>query len=127
MKTEGHDLYHITDEFAGKRAMMHNQSLKTENVNANIESLRRIIAILKEKNIELQIVVPPVMKNYYLNLDTKWLAKNDSIITVLNREYNLRIIDFGKEDHGFNECIDCFNDADHLNMVGAEKFSRMMR
>lgn len=127
MRADGHDSSNLTDEFAQQRARMHTQSLRLENVSKNTTALRNIIALLKERKIQILLVAPPVMQNYNRSLDQKWLERNDSIMNKLSLEYQLEVDDFTKSNDSHYRIFEGrFNDVNHLNKEGANSLGTLL-
>lgn len=124
MKVDGTDSFKNTGEWARQRALMHTKSLNDINITKNVNALKSIIRLLTNEHIEIVLVSPPVQSNYYTNLNADWLAKNDSILGTITKQYGLKLLDFSKTES--NEFINGFNDADHLNEKGAEILSRLI-
>lgn len=82
------------------------------------ESLLRIIAICKEKNIELIGLRFPLSKTYVRMLDNESYDADSIFIN-----YDIPIIDF---DSLFLEQDSMFRDMDHLDKDGGEKFVEIL-
>jgi hypothetical protein len=125
MRTEGFDSVNISDSFAFYRATIHNNSLKEKNVPRNILALQGILRMLEDKHIEVNMLMLPVMHNYYNALDPAWISRNDSIISTIHREFDFEFLNLTKaDDNLYNTLKDGFNDVDHLNAKGVEALFR---
>ena len=128
MKTDSFDAKDLTDESAKQKAEMHTRNLKEKNVEMNVRALRNILMMLKEKHIKVLIIAPPVMRNYYQNLNTYWLAKNDSILNSITGEFNPVVINFAEaNDSLYTTFQNGFNDENHLNKNGADRLGILLR
>jgi len=89
----------------------------------NINILNDMITELQRRNIRVLIVTLPTHKSYYSNIktETKLLIKNtiNSIIIKYNMQYYDYTIDNRFVDTDFYNC-------DHLNIDGANKFSKIL-
>lgn len=121
MKVDGTDSLKLNDEWAKQRALLHTNSLNEKNIANNVKALKNMIQLLTKENIKIIIVIPPVRANYISNLNSYWMAKNDSILQDIANQYKVKLMDFTKTNPAIFE--DGFNDADHLNSSGAKVLS----
>src|SRR5690606_3831228 len=91
---------------------------------ANVEVLKKILMLCQERNIEVILVTTPTYWTYSSNLEKTQLDKTlntaKSVCSEFERcEYYNFLTDtaFIAED---------FKDADHLNSIGATKFSHIL-
>lgn len=104
------------------RAEAHNKSIKHINTFCeNIKIFLELNQYLKDKQVDLYVVVPPATKYYRKYLNHKF---KDMSYEVWNRvPYDFKILDlFDSKD--FDESD--FVDTDHLNDKGAVKFTNII-
>lgn len=89
-----------------------------------VDMLKQIISIAKQKNAVVLFYTPPTYNTYYNHLDTAQLSLTMNTAAELVKENsNTRYHSFLR-DSSFT--ISDFYDGDHLNGPGAEKFTRKM-
>lgn len=110
---------------AGQQSIEYLDSIlkKPENLEFNIPLLNSFIEKCKSKEIEVILFTPPAFHNYYdyINPEKYQLLQNE--ISQIMRKYDIYYHDFLK-DPRFNASD--FYSIDHVNDLGAEKFSRIM-
>ena len=103
---------------------MHNKSIRYKRtLEENKYLLNEFVNFCGERNISVFLVVAPMSKYYSSGLDKSFkkvfydvLNSLDGIVHLL--DFNEDALDvFGDND---------FNDADHLNDIGAEKLTRII-
>ncbi len=104
-------------EFTAKKHTVKNFHLYDGNLN----SLHKIIALCKKKNVDIVFISTPTHTSYYQNLNANQLEKTTKTISELVKNNSncsyLNLLNsekFSDED---------FYDADHLNEIGAKKLS----
>ncbi len=128
MQVDGCDSAGLNDKWAMHRALVHTRSLETKNIQMNLQALEHMIEMLNLRGIKIKIVCPMVRQEYYKNLNPEWVERNDSIMRYIRDKYSIRFLDYSKStDTKPEQSINYFNDVDHLNSKGAEKFSLMLR
>lgn len=95
-----------------------------ELLDDNIKIYNLLMAWCRNRNIQVILVTPPTYKSYRDNLNESQLKKMIQVGNDLNLRYSnctyynlIANEDFITED---------FYDADHLNAIGAKKFSRII-
>ena len=85
----------------------------------NIEYLKKIVKLCKDNNITLILEKSPTMYPY-------WYLEYDNFIKDFAKENNIDYYNFLnlKEDIGIDFNYDTFDAGVHLNLTGAEKFSK---
>ncbi|NRY60048.1 nucleoside-diphosphate sugar epimerase/dehydratase [Clostridium beijerinckii] len=94
-----------------------------KTVKENIQILKDYIMLLKENNINPVIVVFPASKYYYNNFSTRIENEFKNIIKNLKCEFKFQYIDYFRSNI-FEDCD--FEDVSHLNIKGAEKFTKIL-
>ncbi|RFS19450.1 DUF1574 domain-containing protein [Chitinophaga silvatica] len=111
---------------AAKRHTVKNLSDK-DNVaiyNENIAMLDKIITLAKKKDVKVVFYTPPAYISYIQKLNDEQLTKTISTIEKLTEKHNNTIYLNFLKDSSFIKSD--FYDADHLNEIGAEKFTKML-
>lgn len=99
--------------------------IHTENASADwLKTIREIIAYCEKKNVRLTLYSAPMTL-----FQTAGAGNYDdyiALITSLTAGTNTRYVDFNlcREEY-FNQSLELFADAGHLNSKGAEQFSRI--
>jgi hypothetical protein len=113
----------ISDSTGHEHALFHNSLVRMKNLKANVRYLRELLTELHKRNIRVCFVTPPVYQTYSRYLNPFILQANQNIIRELCREFNAEYFNY------FNDPLflkSDFSDNDHLNIAGAEKFSRIL-
>ena len=108
----------------GKERVTFHESLRCENrFGENIQILKDFINECKKRNIEVVFVALPVLSTYskYTNPEVNQMTK--SAIVDLCNGYDCKYYDYSS-DNRFT--MRDFFDNDHMNYLGAEKFSRIL-
>lgn len=113
----------ISDSLGRERVNIHNRYYFEKDVEENKATLEQIVAAIKERGVTPIIVTPPVYKTYAAYCDKARLNSNTRFINSLCKKYGCQYFNYF-EDTRFT--IRDFSDNDHLNFVGAEKFSKIL-
>lgn len=94
-------------------------------LDENVYFLRSIMALCREHSWNIILVTLPASHYYYNSLDSAQMGKMYQIIESVQRDFpDVKYFDFLKSDE-FGD--DDFFDCDHLNSIGAEKFSKILK
>lgn len=96
-----------------------------KDLSENEKTLAEIADFLNDRNILLMLYTPPAHESYVGHLDKEQLEMTVSIPSKLARERDGVIYTNFMSDPSFSR--DDFFDADHLNEVGARKFTLILR
>lgn len=108
----------------GKAAAKRHAKKDKSFFNENLEAINEIITIAKSKKAKVIFYTSPAYKTYTSQLNKNQLQKTLITITnIANSNANVRYYNF-LNDKSFEEKD--FFDADHLNEIGAKKFSQKM-
>lgn len=108
----------------GKTAALRHTQKSKSYFNENTEIVNKIIAIAKSKKAKVIFYTHPAYKTYVSNLNKRQLETTYvTIRSIKNLNSNVYYYDFLNEPSFKKE--DYF-DADHLNEIGAKKFSKKM-
>jgi hypothetical protein len=116
--------YENINEASGKER--HDYYLSTcfeKNVESNLDSLYSICKILEHDSINFLFVATPVYKTYSQNLSQIITKRNDREIKKLCKEYDTEYYDYTYDERFIKTD---FYDNDHLDVHGAEKFSKIL-
>lgn len=113
----------ISDSLGIERTKFHKKQYVFERVEGNKRELEYLMSELLKRKVTPVLITPPVYATYYNNTDAEIDKKNAEIIKALCTKYNCMYYDYTKDTRF--EKRDFF-DNDHLNFVGAEKFSKIV-
>ncbi len=113
----------ISDSTGREHALFHKSLIRMQNLKANVRYLRELLTELHKRNIQVFFVTTPVYQTYSKYLSPFILQINRTIIGGLCIEFKSGYYDYS-DDPRFLKSD--FSDNDHLNIAGAEKFSRIM-
>ena len=92
-------------------------------IEGNLNLLSKFIEFCQSRHIKVMFITTPVYHYYYDHIDPlKYQRLQDNLEILINR-YHVPYFNFLKDPHFV--AAD-FHDPDHLNAVGAEKFSKML-
>lgn len=111
-------------EETGKTAALRHTASDNSGLNKQIKALNEILFFAKERNIKVILFTSPVYKTYTENLNLLQLNTTMNVINQLKKKNaDLRYFSF-LNDKSFVKKD--FYDADHLNEIGAKKFTLKM-
>jgi hypothetical protein len=113
----------ISDSTGREHALFHHSLVRMNNLKKNVEYLRELLTELRRRNIRVCFVTTPVYQTYSKHLNPFVLHANQNIIRGLCREFSASCFNYS-DDPRFPKSD--FSDNDHLNVAGAEKFSRIL-
>ncbi|MCT4665908.1 MAG: hypothetical protein N4A45_11805 [Flavobacteriales bacterium] len=113
----------VNDSVGEKRIEYHHEIMKRKWVNTNISTVEKMIEFLQEKDIKVYLYTTPTTAHYRKFQAKEYSVTNDSITNLLSNKYNIPYFDF--ENSNIFTWKD-FNDTDHTNDLGAEKFSKLL-
>ncbi len=125
---EGHGVfrkYNFDEEVISKLPTHPNQKENPEIFKHNTAYLYSMLDYLKEHHIQTIICSLPLYKTYRANLNPNIVRRRDSVVEVIRKKYpEVIFINVEKDTTTFK--ITDFNNANHLNFKGAEKFSKKL-
>ena len=108
----------------GKTAAKSHRAKNNNLFNYNIDILKQIIQFAKENKTKIIFVASPIYKSYVENLDKNQLNSTINVASKISKAFpNITYLNF-MTDKTFNK--EDFFDADHLNEIGAKKWSLKM-
>jgi hypothetical protein len=113
----------ISDSLGKKRVAYHDSLYKEGRVAGNVAVFRRLIAEIRRHGARPVIITLPVFETYSKYADPKIVAQNRAIIDSVCRQERCSYRDYFT-DARFTRSD--FADNDHLNVAGAEKFSKIV-
>lgn len=124
LKIDSANSYHnISDTFGHQRVLCHTKYYKESRFKGNREDLELLVSELKKRNIKPVIVTPPVLPTYYNFADKSILEKNHRAINEICSKYKCDYFNYFTDKRFVKRD---FWDNDHLNFIGAEKFSKII-
>lgn len=92
-------------------------------VDEIVSSVNDIVKFCRARKIDLILITTPTWKSYYENLPPKQYERMHQLIDSICTKNNLPYLDYLKDDRfGYDDFYDC----DHLNNIGAEKFTKIL-
>jgi hypothetical protein len=113
----------ISDSLGHERVKIHDILNKPSRFEGNLRDIAGFLGELKKRGIATAIITPPVYSTYAKHTNPATLAFNRHLIDSLCATYGCVYADFFTDQRFV---ISDFNDNDHLNVAGAEKFSRIL-
>jgi hypothetical protein len=113
----------INDSLGRIRASMHNRILKEENFRHNFTHLHNMVKSLTQKGIRVVLLTSPVWSTYTKFANLEVMKSSNMVINELCNRYNVRYYNYFT-DNRFTERD--FHDNDHMNFVGASRFSSII-
>lgn len=112
-----------TEELAKKVIASHHEGMRSDVMPANIARLDRLFSLLKGRGIAVGVIRSPVAPAYFdAEIPAKRMAMENALAT-LCRRHRIPLFDYTRDAR--IAPADFFNSA-HLNVQGAEKFSRIV-
>ncbi len=113
----------ISDESGRKRVEFHDKIRHQKRFTENIALLENFISECKKRKVDVTFVMTPVYETYYRYANPEVIRKNKLALNKLCKKYGCRYFNYFI-DPRFT--IKDFNDNDHLNFMGARKFSTLL-
>jgi len=113
----------ISDSLGYRRVMLHNKIYKEFRVKENENDIELLINELKKRNIKPVIVTPPVFSTYYKFADKAQMKRNRDAINSICKKYKCNYFNYFCDNRFVQRD---FRDNDHMNFIGAEKFSKII-
>lgn len=114
----------LSDNYGKKTVIRHIgqnvECLKGEVFKNNLKILVETIKYLKKRNIKIYLVTAPAHESYYKNINEKLLKTIYKEINNLTAIYKIKYFNYLKDNRFI---VSDFYNCDHLNVIGAEKFS----
>ncbi len=90
---------------------------------SNIQYLKTLITELDKRNIKVVLITPPVTRLMDKYANKRKIAITDSVLNAFTAQYNCKFMNYWQDKRFVDS--DFYN-ADHLNVRGAEKFSKIL-
>jgi hypothetical protein len=113
----------INSNAGRKRVMFHDKFYKESRFSENQNDLELLVRELTKRNIIPVIVTPPVLSTYYNFANQAILKKNGAAINTICLKYKCEYFNYFTDSRFV---INDFKDNDHMNFIGAEKFSKIL-
>ncbi len=122
--------YRYNNTYMPSSQLLRHGQLKAENhqslynrdlINENMTYYQKIITLLLARKKNIVLITPPYSKAYRSSFNSSYLNEFYTLITQLKKQFpQIEYYDFSN----WKLTDDCFWDSDHLNITGAEKFSK---
>jgi hypothetical protein len=113
----------ISDSLGHQRVLFHDRFYKESRFEENQKDLELLISELERRNISPVIVTPPVLSSYYKFINKTRLKKNQDAINAICLKYKCNYYNYFTDSRFVQRD---FGDNDHLNFIGAEKFTKIL-
>jgi hypothetical protein len=113
----------LTPEVGKKIAEIHLSYVELGYSRKNINYILELNNALKERGVKLILVQIPKSKYYLDNIPTELVERNDQLLDSLYAVENIPYYNF-RDNPQFRDSD--FRDVNHLNYIGAKKFSIML-
>lgn len=108
---------------AAGRIAIHHGFMRKEYLSDNLEMLERLIQLLQSHQVEVVLITTPVYRTYLVQMrDDMWEPAKAAYERIATR-YGIRYLNFLNDPR--LQAAD-FEDADHLNADGAERFAQIL-
>lgn len=111
------------DDVVKAKGLVKVQTGSFDNVELNYSYLKEMTEFCHKRNIRLTLVTIPTSKVYNRLLDSLRVKTTYAQVSRIQKEFGLVYLDY-REDNRFTS--DDFADANHLNPLGAEKFTKIL-
>jgi hypothetical protein len=108
---------------AEEAALRHAEKFNAARVTANISLVSNLLDTLKKRNIRFCFFTTPHTAYYRALEDKKLVTTSQDILKELCAKYTCEYYDYSADSRFVARD---FFDSDHLNFIGAEKFSRII-
>ena len=105
----------------GRISALRHASKDDRYFDENLNTIKAIIEFAEKKGIKVFFYTVPAYRTFVENLDSMQLKRTINTLNDLEKKYNNVVYRNYLEDKSYSE--DDFFDADHLNEMGATKFT----
>lgn len=105
------------------RVRTHDDCFLEKRIAENQRDVEEFIRVLQARNITPVLVTPPVCETYSKFINHEKMQRNYDRVKSICSKYNCKYFNYFS-DNRFTRTDFC--DNDHLNFIGAEKFSRII-
>ena len=109
---------------AGKRISYLESTMREQAVPENLALLKDLLQTLALRHVQVVFISSPVTDEYRQAMDMKLWAGHRSEALALAKKFNARYYDYLADPRFTDED---FSDVDHLNVSGADKFTRILK
>ena len=113
----------ISDSLGKERVVFNEKNYKAYHQAENIANLEGMLAALRKRNVQPVFIYPPALSTFYKYVSPTIEQENERMLRSICDKYNAGFYNYFR-DSRFVERD--FNDNDHLNFLGAAKFSKII-
>ncbi len=113
----------ISPESGFDRVREHNGSYFKSRKKEIVADLAHLLDLANQHHVVPIIITPPVYKTYFSNVNTELINQNQQTIDGLCQIYHCRYKNYFSDGRFLRTD---FYDNDHLNFIGAQKFSQLL-
>ncbi len=113
----------ISEDFGRRRISYHESQMRDGDLLSNVAALGRTCTLLKQRNISVVFITVPTHRTYYGQINGALYQRMQETIKQITEKYQVPYFNYLR-DKRFTESD--FANSDHLNEIGAEKFTRIL-
>lgn len=113
----------ISYQLGAERVSFHDRLYRESRCKQNEVDLEQLVSEIKKRKITPVIVTPPVLSTYFKFVNQEKQKKMHDVINALCLKYQCKYYDYFTDSRFVQGD---FIDNDHLNFVGAKKFSTII-
>lgn len=115
--------FYPTDSLGKDRIRFHNTMMQDNVLENNVGYLETMLSEITKRKIIPVFITTPVHKTYYDNVDPEKIKVIEEEINKLCLKFHCKYFNYIKDPRFYD---DDFDDEDHLNPKGAEKFTKIL-
>ena len=113
----------ISEKSGKTRVAFHDKGRFVFRFKETTSMLDNFVKECKKRNINVVFITTPVLPTYYRYTNPEINQKNTNAINELCKKYDCKYYNYFRDERFINKD---FNDNDHMNFIGAEKFSKIL-
>lgn len=113
----------INDSTGKRRVDVHNKQRFIYQYQKIKNRVQHLVQLLKNKHINVVFVTTPCHSSYYTFCNQEVVEKQENLIKELCLQFGCTYFNFFKDKRFV---LEDFANADHLNLIGSEKFSKIL-
>lgn len=113
----------ISEKSGKDRVEFHDKNRFVFRFKETTSMLENFVNECQKRKIDVVFITTPVLPTYYKYTNPVINQKNTNAINELCKKYDCKYFDYFRDGRFTNKD---FNDNDHMNFIGAEKFSKIL-
>ena len=115
--------HNISDSLGKERVTFNENYYKAYHQAENIVCLENLLAELRKRNIQPVIIFPPAYNTFYKYVSPSIEQQNKNLLQSICNKYQVPVYNYFRDSRFV---MRDFSDNDHLNFLGAAKFSKII-